>query len=1253
MNSNKEAKKNWAFWIDRGGTFTDIIARAPDGQLHAVKKLSESVRHTDPIFSAIKELLESRQASFENLESIRMGTTIGTNALLERQGARTVFVCTKGFADAISIAYQNRPEIFALEIKLPEMIYEEVIEFDERIDSQGRLLRKPDLESLAIELRKSYERGIRSCAIALMHAYKYPEHELQAAEIARETGFSQISVSHECAALAKYISRSDTTLVDAYLTPLLKDYIGKLKNRLGETSLEFMQSNGGLADAAIFRGKDCILSGPAGGLVGAMKAAKDCGFDNIISFDMGGTSTDVAHLEAEIEHVYDSEIAGMRIRAPMIDIHTVAAGGGSILRFDGSRLRVGPESAGAIPGPLSYRRHGPLALTDANLLTGRIKTEFFPKVFGAEENQTLDYDSVKKAFASLADEISKESGFEESPEDLALGFIKIAVNKMANAIKHVSVQRGHDPRKCLLVCFGGAGGQHACQIAEELGIEKILIHPLAGLLSAFGIGLAESRLSRELEINTALASINKAELDTKISAIETELSLLMDPENQFASKELIANALVKMSGSDYAIPVKYSNGQEMSTEFLSKHLSRYGFVDSKRELILAELQLQLLGKHMKESELKMPLQAASETGAKTGAEIVAEIEGGHKASKLYCAHKDERGGRWLDCRLIERQAISKGMIVKGPAIITEAHSTTIVEPGWQASMLENTSLILSKLKKDNSEKEESFAVEESSEKEESAKNKQSAKAEVSLPKAGQSLPANKVTERPDPVTLELFNNLFSFVAEQMGITLQNTSQSVNIKERLDFSCAIFDKQGNLVANAPHIPVHLGSMGESVKSLIERKSKSMKAGDAYASNNPYDGGTHLPDITVISPHFYQGELLFFVASRGHHADIGGISPGSMPAESSSIEEEGILFDHMLLMCDQKILEAEILEHLSLGKYPARNPAYNLGDLKAQVAANSQGIKQLEDLMSKWSRNTVLQYMGFVQDNAEECVRRAIKSLNSGSFTCILDDGNLINVNIEIDRKNLSAHIDFTGSSPQSKDNFNAPLAVCKAAVLYVFRTLVRDQIPLNAGCFRPLKLTVPKGSLLNPEYPAPVVAGNVETSQVIVDALYGAMGIMAAAQGSMNNLSFGNQSYQYYETIAGGTGASASFSGTGPVQSHMTNSRLTDPEVLELRFPVILESFCRRLNSGGPGKYRGGDGAVRKLRFLQNMKGSIISNRRSVSPHGLAGGSAGTPGRNYISRNGIEEELSYRASFRLEPGDILTIETPGGGGYGQE
>lgn len=1239
--------KKWSFWIDRGGTFTDIIARSPEGTLISKKLLSESGTSIDSAITGINEILNENFSSMEEVGEIRMGTTIGTNALLERKGARTVLVTTQGFADIVRIGYQNRPDIFALEIILPEQLYETVIEFQERIHADGEIAQIANEGKLRSELKMALDSGAESCAIALLHGYKYPKHEEIAARIAAEVGFKQISCSHDCAALMKYVSRTDTTLVDAYLTPLLRDYVDILDSHLGkDTKLFFMQSNGGLCESAIFRGKDSILSGPAGGLIGAVKAAQQCGFEKLITFDMGGTSTDVAHYAGEFDYVYDKEISGVRIRAPMMDIHTVAAGGGSILTFDGSRYRVGPESAGALPGPKSYRKGGPLTVTDANLLLGRIQPDHFPQIFGEEGKQPLDKESVDASFEELARAISETTRNYRTPAEVAFGFLQIAVSKMANAIKQVSVQRGHDARECVLVCFGGAGGQVACMIADELGIKSILIHPLAGLLSAYGIGHADRRIGKDIDINEDISALSAHKLHADIEHTREVLSEALAKKGIATDdQELSVQALLRMEGSDYTLSVPFAEIEDMVHAFQARHLQRYGFSDSKRKVVLQSLAVQLVGKTMPDDQLKYKPQKASAT----------------QRCRLYSR------GLWCDARVVHRSSIQPHVAIAGPAIIVESHTTTVVDLGWQAEILKNGSLSLSHTSEyyrpeSSDEEEQTYTSAEDMEK---ALSSTGSHRPIST--SGSQKPARATGRKAhggshkggnyseaDPVTLELFNNLFRFVAEQMGITLQNTSYSVNIKERLDFSCALFDGEGNLIANAPHMPVHLGSMGESVKNLIDTQLNTMKPGDVYATNDPYNGGTHLPDITVISPAFDESgkKVLFYVASRGHHADIGGISPGSMPSDSKTIDEEGVLFKQELLVRDGIFLEEDLATLLKSGPHPARNPHQNIADLKAQVAANTRGINEMKSLIADWGQDLVLQYLQHVQDNAAECMRQTIQQLNSGHFTCTMDDGSAISVNIQINKAKRTASIDFEGTTEQTQTNLNAPLAVTKAAVLYVFRTLIKDDIPLNAGCFVPLELKVPSGSLLNPDYPAAVVAGNVETSQVIVDTLYGALGIMAAAQGTMNNLSFGNERYQYYETICGGTGAGEGFNGAGPVQSHMTNSRLTDPEVLETLFPVILEHFRHRPGSGGEGKYRGGDGAVRRIRFNDPMLASILSNRRTTTPHGLAGGQAGLAGRNFLTKpNGKTIELEARAKVQLQAGDCLEIETPGGGGFG--
>ncbi|ULB44839.1 hydantoinase B/oxoprolinase family protein [Limnospira fusiformis KN01] len=1210
----------YQFWVDRGGTFTDIVARKPDGSLVTHKLLSENPqRYQDAVVAGIKEILGIglHEPIPENcISEVKMGTTVATNALLERQGDRTLLIITKGFKDALRIGYQNRPDIFAQEIILPSLLYERVIEAEERYSAQGEELQPLQLEPLKIALKKAYQDGIRSCAIALMHSYRYPKHEQKIAEIAAEIGFTQISASHQISPLMKLISRGDTTVVDAYLSPILRRYIDKVAQELygnqppkdavssppqNLPKLMFMQSNGALTNAQNFQGKDSILSGPAGGIVGAVKTSKQAGFDKIITFDMGGTSTDVAHYNGEYERQFETEIAGVRMRTPILSIHTVAAGGGSILCFDGFRYRVGPESAGADPGPACYGGGGPLTVTDCNVMLGKIRPEFFPQVFGPQANSPLDPEVVKAKFNQLAADITQATGDPRQPEEVAAGFIAIAVENMANAIKKISLQRGYDVSEYTLCCFGGAGGQHACAIADTLGITRVFIHPYAGVLSAYGMALADVGNIREKAIEATLNEHLLADITPVLADLETEMRSELDPHNS-PNDIVFYRANLKYQGTDSTLTVPFSPQVEpMKAAFETEHRTRYGFIKADKKLIVESVSVEVV------RQMENPPETILSRRNDQPPSPIATVP-------MFANHK------WQQTPVFPREILQPGDEVIGPAIILEATGTNIIEPGWSAQLTERNHLVLAK---------------------------------ISQPQTS-PIDTNTLTNKPDPVRLEIFKNLFQFIAEQMGITLQNTASSVNIKERLDFSCAIFDELGELVANAPHIPVHLGSMGESVRSLIKAKAETLKPGDVYMLNNPYDGGTHLPDITVITPVFDTAGLniLFYVASRGHHADLGGITPGSMPPHSQTVLEEGILIDNFQLVDSGKFREAELLKLLTHHPYPARNPETNIADLQAQIAANEKGVTELQKMVAQYGLATVQAYMKFVQDNAEECVRKAIYVLRDGQFIYPLDNGGVIQVAISINRQNRSAKIDFTGTSRQLESNFNAPQAVCKAAVLYVFRTLVADSIPLNAGCLKPLEIVIPQGCMLNPKFPAAVVAGNVETSQAVVDALYGALGVMAASQGTMNNLTFGSDRYQYYETICGGSGAGPNFHGTDAVHTHMTNSRLTDPEVLEWRYPVLIDAFAIRPHSGGGGNYRGGNGIIRQIRFLEEMTATILSGHRIIPPFGMAGGEPGMVGRNSITRqNGTVEDLGSTAIALMGIGDVLTIQTPGGGGYG--
>jgi 5-oxoprolinase (ATP-hydrolysing) len=1197
---------DWQFWIDRGGTFTDIVARQPDGSLITHKLLSENPeQYRDAAVAGIRHLLALAPGAaipVEQVEAIKMGTTVATNALLERKGEATALAITRGFRDALRIAYQNRPRLFDRHIVLPELLYQRVIEVDERIGAHGEVVRAIDEQATRAGLQAAFDNGLRSLAIVFMHGYRYTGHEAAAARIAREIGFTQVSVSHQTSPMMKLVARGDTTVVDAYLSPILRRYVDQVASELPGVNLQFMQSNGGLTDARAFQGKDSILSGPAGGIVGMVRSSQLAGFERVIGFDMGGTSTDVSHFSGEFERVFETQVAGVRMRAPMMSIHTVAAGGGSILHFDGTRYRVGPDSAGANPGPASYRRGGPLAVTDCNVMLGKLQPRHFPRLFGPNADQPLDVDTVHARFAELAARIGAATGETPAPEQVAEGFIQIAVGNMANAIKQISVQRGHDVTEYALASFGGAGGQHACLVADALGMKTVFIHSLAGVLSAYGMGLADQGAMRELAVERRLADIGADALAEALDKLgEDARGELLAQGVAPGRIDLVRRVHLRYEGTDSALVVLYDSIEGMQAQFEAAYKRRFSFLMPTRALVVEAVSVEALGRSDAPAEtLAAPLERA---GAPAPGETVRMFG----------------GGTWRDTGVYERDGIGPGDVIKGPAIIAENNATTVIEAGWQAQVTPYNHLVLTRV---------------------------------------EALPERRaIGTTADPVMLEIFNNLFMSIAEQMGLRLQNTAYSVNIKERLDFSCAIFDAAGNLVANAPHMPVHLGSMGESIKTVMHANAGSMRPGDVYMLNDPYNGGTHLPDVTVISPVFDEAgqEILFYVGSRGHHADIGGTTPGSMPPDSRHIDEEGVLINNFKLVdgLDGALREPEARALLNGARHPARNPDQNMADLRAQVAANQKGVEELRKMVAHFGLDVVQAYMGHVQDNAEEAVRRVITALKDGRFTCDLDNGAKIEVAIRVDRKERSAEIDFTGTSGQLQNNFNAPSAVCMAAVLYVFRTLVDDEIPLNAGCLKPLKVIIPPGSMLNPHYPASVVSGNVETSTCITNALYGALGVLAASQGTMNNFTFGNAKYQYYETISGGSGAGEGFDGTDVVQTNMTNSRLTDPEILEFRFPVRLESYEIRAGSGGAGRWHGGNGGVRKLRFLEPMTAAILSNNRIYAPFGMAGGEPGARGVNTVVRaDGRVEQLGHIGKTDMAAGDMFVIETPGGGGFGK-
>ena len=1203
MNTQESEDSRWQFWIDRGGTFTDVVGKRPDGRLVTHKLLSENPeQYEDAALQGIRDLLEvgvDQAMASEDVEAVKMGTTVATNALLERKGDRTLLLITRGFADALRIAYQNRPRIFDRHVVLPELVYEQVAEVDERTGARGDVLEPLDADSARRPLEAAFKDGIRSVAIVFMHGYRYPDHEQKVGEIAREVGFTQVSMSHQVSPLIKLVSRGDTAVVDAYLSPILRRYIDRVAAQLGDTRLMFMQSSGGLTDADLFQGKDSILSGPAGGIVGAVKTTEMAGFPKMIGFDMGGTSTDVSHYDGEYERAFETVVAGVRMRAPMMLIHTVAAGGGSILTFDGSRYRVGPESAGANPGPASYRRGGPLTVTDCNVMLGKLHPEFFPKVFGANADEPLDLGAVTAKFESLAAEIHQATGDTRSPIEVADGFLRIAVINMANAIKEISIQRGYDVSGYTLCCFGGAGGQHACLVADALGMTRVFIHPFAGVLSAYGMGLADLNTMRQRSVEAVLDDARVGKLETLLSEMEADGRAEMHGQGvDDDSIRVLRKVLVKYEDTDSALVVDFADRAGIIAGFEAAHQQRYGFIVADKAYVVDSASVEVIG------ETEPVNVSVTETAPR------AEPLNPAAHVTMYAGEAPQ------ETPVYHRETLRPGDLVDGPAIIVELTGTNIVEAGWQAALSDRGDLVLTRVVP----LERTFAV-------------------------GTAV---------DPVMLEIFNNLFMSIAEQMGSTLENTSYSVNMKERLDFSCAVFDADGNLVANAPHVPVHLGSMSDSVRAVVSEHAGSMRPGDVFVLNAPYNGGTHLPDITVVTPSFDEAgkDVLFYVASRGHHADVGGITPGSMPPNSRTVEEEGVLFNNIKLVDQGTFQEDAVRQVLGSGKWPARHPDQNVADLKAQIAANAKGLQELKRMVDQFGLDVVRAYMGHVQDNAEESVRRVLDVLTDGEMAFKVDDGSEIRVKISIDREARSAVIDFTGTSPQRPNNSNAPSSICRAAVLYVFRTLVDGDIPMNEGCLKPLEIVIPDGCMLNPVYPAAVVAGNVETSQWVTNALYGALGMMAAAQGTMNNFTFGDATHQYYETIAGGSGAGPRHDGTSAIQTHMTNSRLTDPEVLEWRFPVLVDAFRIRGGSGGNGTYRGGDGVVRRIKFLEPMTASILSSHRSIAPFGLNGGQPASPGHNWVERaDGTHQDLSATETVDMNAGDIFVIETPGGGGCG--
>ncbi len=1199
-NAQVSQHAKWQFWIDRGGTFTDIVAKNPKGEILTHKLLSENPEsYKDAAIQAIRDLMginNTLPIPTQKIDCIKMGTTVATNALLERQGDATLLVINHGFADALEIGYQDRADIFARHIIKPQMLYSKVIEVNARIRADGTVeneFTKNIQQAVYNDMQKAYDSGINSVAIVLMHAYKYPEHELILKDIAQKIGFAQISISHEVSPLMKLVGRGDTTIVDAYLSPILRRYVAQVESELeSDCKLMFMQSSGGLTQADMFNGKDAILSGPAGGVVGAVTTSKQAGFDKIIGFDMGGTSTDISHFNGEFERVFETKVAGVRMRAPMMNIHTVAAGGGSLLTYDGSRFKVGPQSAGANPGPACYRRGGELAVTDANLMLGKLNPEYFPNIFGKNNNQPLDQNIVRQKFDQMAQQINDG----RTGADVAEGFLKIAIENMAEAIKKMSVERGYDVTDYTLTSFGGAGGQHACLVADALGMDKIFLHTHSGILSAYGMGLADIRAALQKSIELELTADNLQKIQTHINDLSqqvTEKLLAQGVDKKVINLEQKLH--LRYFGTDSIISVNFAQLNAVISEFEHAYKQQFGFIDKQKPLIIEAINIEAFGGGEKLSEASHPLH-------KGEADPIGK-------TKIYA------NSEWHTANIFKKSSLKAGQTITDAALIIESHGTIVVENGWQAQLNANHHIVLTRVE---------------------ARAKRVA-----------------IGTKSDPVMLEIFNNLFMSIAEQMGVTLENTASSVNIKERLDFSCAVFTPDGSLIANAPHMPVHLGSMDRSVQSII-KQNPTMRAGDVYMLNNPYDGGTHLPDITVVTPIFNDSKttILFYVASRGHHADIGGIAPGSMTPDATSLDQEGILISNFKLV-DKGVFQEQATQNLlSDAPYPARSISTNIADLKAQIASNEKGIMELRRMVEHFGIDTVNAYMQHVQDNAEENVRRAIVKLDDCQFTYKMDQGAQISVKISIDKQARSAIVDFTNTSPQQNNNFNAPEPVTRAAVLYVFRCLVDDDIPMNAGCLKPIKIIVPDGSMLKPSYPAAVVAGNVETSQAITDTLFGALGILAASQGTMNNLTFGNDEYQYYETICGGSGAGKTHNGTSAVQTHMTNSRLTDPEILEFRYPVLLKSFEIVRNNGGKGQYNGGDGTLRKIKFLKKMQLALLTGHRIIAPFGLNGGGDGQCGKNSILRaSGKFETLNHCDQTLANVNDTIIIQTPSGGGYG--
>lgn len=1243
----------YRFSIDRGGTFTDIYAEVPgEPGYRVIKLLSEDPQnYADAPREGIRRILTEMGAcradgdcvSADPIEWIRMGTTVATNALLERKGARCALLVTRGFGDILQIGNQDRPHIFDLEIRKPELLYETVIEIDERLRflradepppaepvvegiTGDRLvvLQPLDSEALRPQLQQVYDRGIRSLAVVLMHAYAWPGHELAIGRLAEEIGFAQISLSSQVMPRIKLVARGDTTMVDAYLNPHIRNYLDSFRqgfeDRLANTSLLFMQSDGGLARAGDFTGSRAILSGPAGGVVGyAMTTFEQESGQPVIGFDMGGTSTDVSRFGGDYELVFETETAGVRIQAPQLHIKTVAAGGGSRLFFENNMFMVGPESAGAHPGPVCYRKNGYLAVTDANLVLGRIQPKYFPHIFGTGENQPLDLAASRRVLAELADRINaanRQKGLPDmSVEQVALGFLQVANEVMVRPIREISVMRGYDIKEHVLAVFGGAGPQHACAIARSLGIPDIFIHRFSGILSAYGIGMADVIVDLQKPSSVRYQPQILPDIEKQVAGLREQAYADLLRQG-FAADAVDSTAFLNLryKGTDTPQMIAWPEDNDFARVLSETYLREFGFDLDGRDILIDDVRVRARGKT---SGLRRLTISGAQGPAPQLDTVQCYFEGGWQATAVY-----------------DLAQLGAGYCIAGPAIIVHETSTILVEPDCTASI--------------------------------------TGSGDVRL-QVGSGVRQRVGTEM-DPIQLSIFSNLFMSIAEQMGRMLQKTAISTNIKERLDFSCALFGPSGELVANAPHLPVHLGAMSEAVKEQIRRRKDDLMPGDVLVSNHPVAGGSHLPDITVITPVFREGEIIFWVAARGHHADIGGISPGSMPPNSRRIEEEGACITSFKLVENGRFQEEGIAELLLAPGKLERGPGQpkisgtrlledNISDLKAQVAANQKGIELVLEMVDHYGLDVVQAYMRHVQDAAEDAVRTRLRELSqskgmqardSVSAMDFMDDGSPIVLKMTIDRSDGSAVFDFSGTGPQVWGNCNAPKAVTKSAILYCLRCLIKKDLPLNHGCLLPITIHIPPGSLLDPSPEAAVVGGNVLTSQRVVDVVLKAFGVAAASQGCMNNFTFGNERFGYYETVGGGAGAGPCWHGQTGVHTHMTNTRITDPEILERRYPLLLREFSVRRGSGGQGRFNGGDGLIREVEFLVPLNAAILSERRVYAPYGLAGGQPGARGHNlFICKDGRTISMGSKNEIMAGPGDRFRILTPGGGGYGEK